>query len=470
MKEHGKRSVKGIKISVMNIIMIVVSCILYVILIMATVSVSGSTDVLVKSLDDYISCEENASLLMSGSDYLSEQVRLYIVTHDVTYVDAYFMEAYVTKRRDQAMKKLEEFDISEEAYEYLKSALENSNHLMNQEVYAIKLVSLAVGDDMNKYPDIMSFSISQEDHELNSDEKIEKARSIVFGADYQDAKESIQKNTASCLKNIVGETMLQEQNSVSELRRTVYNQQMIVSILFLEDIVTFILIIILVAKPLRIYSKNIREEKKLELVGSYEFKHLAVTYNHIYELNAASKAMLQHQTDMLRHQAEHDPLTGIINRGAFNRLMNMLKNHNKPMALMIIDVDKFKQINDGYGHEMGDRVLKKIANLLKDSFRNTDFPARIGGDEFSVIVTDITIDLKSVIIKKVNAINTVLMNPIDDLAKTSLSVGVAFSERGFAEDLYRKADMALYDIKEHGRCGCRFYEEMEGKNHVRRQD
>lgn len=470
MKEHGKRSVKGIKISVMNIIMIVVSCILYVILIMATVSVSGSTDVLVKSLDDYISCEENASLLMSGSDYLSEQVRLYIVTHDVTYVDAYFMEAYVTKRRDQAMKKLEEFDISEEAYEYLKSALENSNHLMNQEVYAIKLVSLAVGDDMNKYPDIMSFSISQEDHELNSDEKIEKARSIVFGADYQDAKESIQKNTASCLKNIVGETMLQEQNSVSELRRTVYNQQMIVSILFLEDIVTFILIIILVAKPLRIYSKNIREEKKLELVGSYEFKHLAVTYNHIYELNAASKAMLQHQTDMLRHQAEHDPLTGIINRGAFNRLMNMLKNHNKPMALMIIDVDKFKQINDGYGHEMGDRVLKKIANLLKDSFRNTDFPARIGGDEFSVIVTDITIDLKSVIIKKVNAINTVLMNPIDDLAKTSLSVGVAFSERGFAEDLYRKADMALYDIKEHGRCGCRFYEEMEGKDHVRRQD
>lgn len=470
MKEHGKRSVKGIKISVMNIIMIVVSCILYVILIMATVSVSGSTDVLVKSLDDYISCEENASLLMSGSDYLSEQVRLYIVTHDVTYVDAYFMEAYVTKRRDQAMKKLEEFDISEEAYEYLKSALENSNHLMNQEVYAIKLVSLAVGDDMNKYPDIMSFSISQEDHELNSDEKIEKARSIVFGADYQDAKESIQKNTASCLRNIVGETMLQEQNSVSELRRTVYNQQMIVSILFLEDIVTFILIIILVAKPLRIYSKNIREEKKLELVGSYEFKHLAVTYNHIYELNAASKAMLQHQTDMLRHQAEHDPLTGIINRGAFNRLMNMLKNHNKPMALMIIDVDKFKQINDGYGHEMGDRVLKKIANLLKDSFRNTDFPARIGGDEFSVIVTDITIDLKSVIIKKVNAINTVLMNPIDDLAKTSLSVGVAFSERGFAEDLYRKADMALYDIKEHGRCGCRFYEEMEGKNHVRRQD
>lgn len=470
MKEHGKRSVKGIKISVMNIIMIVVSCILYVILIMATVSVSGSTDVLVKSLDDYISCEENASLLMSGSDYLSEQVRLYIVTHDVTYVDAYFMEAYVTKRRDQAMKKLEKFDISEEAYEYLKSALENSNHLMNQEVYAIKLVSLAVGDDMNKYPDIMSFSISQEDHELNSDEKIEKARSIVFGADYQDAKESIQKNTASCLRNIVGETMLQEQNSVSELRRTVYNQQMIVSILFLEDIVTFILIIILVAKPLRIYSKNIREEKKLELVGSYEFKHLAVTYNHIYELNAASKAMLQHQTDMLRHQAEHDPLTGIINRGAFNRLMNMLKNHNKPMALMIIDVDKFKQINDGYGHEMGDRVLKKIANLLKDSFRNTDFPARIGGDEFSVIVTDITIDLKSVIIKKVNAINTVLMNPIDDLAKTSLSVGVAFSERGFAEDLYRKADMALYDIKEHGRCGCRFYEEMEGKDHVRRQD
>ena len=127
----------------------------------------------------------------------------------------------------------------------------------------------------------------------------------------------------------------------------------------------------------------------------------------------------------------------------------------------ILDVDKFKQVNDRYGHEMGDTILKKVANLLEENFRATDHPARIGGDEFAVILTDATEEMKPVIEEKIMSINNTLMNPEKDMPKVSLSVGIAFSANGFEDDLYRKADSALYVTKENGRCGYTFYEEKK---------
>ena len=190
----------------------------------------------------------------------------------------------------------------------------------------------------------------------------------------------------------------------------------------------------------------------MEITGSYEFKYLALTYNDIYELNAANE-------EMLRYRAEHDPMTGIMNRGAFENLKKLMEVKAIPLAFLIIDVDKFKLVNDNFGHEVGDLVLKKVAKLLQESFRATDYPARIGGDEFAVILTDMTVEMQPVIEGKIQKMNEILMNPEDGLPQVSLSVGGAFSEKGFTEDLYKRADVALYEVKEHGRCGCRFCQE-----------
>ena len=73
---------------------------------------------------------------------------------------------------------------------------------------------------------------------------------------------------------------------------------------------------------------------------------------------------------------------------------------------------------------MGDKVLKKVAKLLEENFRATDYPARIGGDEFAVIITDATEEMKSVIQEKVEYINNILLNPEKDMPKVSLSVGI----------------------------------------------
>ena len=452
--EKEKVAIKGIRIRTLNLIMISVSCILYILLVWVTVYAWQKYENMVASTNEYIQCEEDAALVADGSNYLTEQVRLYTISMDMQYVKNYFVEVYDTKRRDTVLDRLETYHVDEKTYDFLLNALDRSNKLMEQEIYSIKLISVSQKQDMKEFPDVEKVSLKPEDKLLSEEEMIEKARELVFSYEYQESKEHILTNVSSFLDEIVDDTQQCQLDSSIELKNMLRKQQVLVSILFIENILVFILILRLIIKPLQIYVKNIKNETMLEITGSYEFKYLALTYNNIFELNAANETVL-------RHQAEHDPLTGIINRGAFDHLKQLFKAKLDPIALLIIDVDKFKLVNDGYGHETGDKVLQKVARLLEESFRSTDFPARIGGDEFAVIITDITEDLKSVIENKINLLNDMLLHPDDGLPAVSLSVGAAFSDCGFADELYSQADEALYDVKKHGRCGLKFYQKNE---------
>lgn len=455
-EQNGKRSLRGIKIRTMNYVMIFVSIILYVVLIWVTVYASRRYDEMISATDAYIRYQEKASLVEEGSDYLTEQVRLYVVDADAAYVDNYFREVYIIRSRDRALEELKGNEGKSGALDFLQRALDSSNRLMEREIYAMKLVSVAAGQDMSGCPDVEEVALEQADGELSPEEMLEEAREMVFGAAYQDMKGDIESNISYFLSSVKEDMRKNQQDSAAGLKQVMIRQKILISILFVETLLTFVLILCLIVKPLHIYVNNIKEEKRLDIVGAYEFKYLALTYNDIYELNAANEVMLRNQAENLRREAEHDPLTGIANRRAFDDWRTLLKTKISPLALLIVDVDRFKQVNDGHGHEMGDRILKKVATLLVEAFRDTDIVARIGGDEFAVIVVDITENMKEVIRGKIRNINNALLNPVGDLPRTSLSVGGAFSESGFADDLYKKADQALYVVKENGRCGCRF--------------
>ena len=115
------------------------------------------------------------------------------------------------------------------------------------------------------------------------------------------------------------------------------------------------------------------------------------------------------------------------------------------------------------GHDIGDRVLRRIADTLKSNFRPTDYVFRIGGDEFVVIMTQISSDIRELITEKVNNINQSLANTPDDLPPMSVSVGIAMYEDGInLSTMYKRADEALYTVKENGRSGCSFYESNQG--------
>ncbi len=454
MKEK-KTSIKAMRIRTLNFVMILLSCVLYIFLILATVHISTRCDHMLEATNKYIACQENAALVSEASDDMTEYVRLYVITEEAQYIDAYFEEVDTARRRERALEQQNEEHVSDKANDFLQKALDWSNQLMEKEIYAMKLTASACKADIEKLPPkVQEAQLSEADTKLGKEKKLEKARDMVFGFEYQDTKKQIRENVEYFLNDAVDWTQKAQADSVWALKRTMTQQKIFISILFVQNIITFILIICLIVKPLQVYVKCIREEKRLEITGSYEFQYLALTYNDIYEINAANEAML-------RHQAEHDPLTGIMNRGAFEHLKQQLKASAKPLALLLVDVDKFKLINDGYGHETGDLILKKVANLLVENFRVSDYPARIGGDEFAVIMTDVTADMQSVIEGKIYGMNHVLQNPTDGLPKISLSVGAAFSDNGFTDELYALTDSALYQVKEHGRCGCRFYKEKE---------
>ena len=91
-----------------------------------------------------------------------------------------------------------------------------------------------------------------------------------------------------------------------------------------------------------------------------------------------------------------------------------------------MDVDIFKSVNDTYGHATGDATLKKVSSLLKRAFRSVDYVCRIGGDEFAIVLVEMTSDPKYTIQEKITAVNQELSEPTDGLPAVSLSVGVAF--------------------------------------------
>lgn len=453
--ENGKeKNVKGIQIRTLNNLAIFAACILYVLVLYATLQVALRYDELIAATDDYIQCEKNAALVREGSDYLTEQVRLYAVTMDTQYINSYLEEVNVTKRREKALEELRKYSFSDRSQGYLTAALTNSDKLIAKEMYSIKLVSLANDYDMKVLPqEVREVQINLEDRALSPEEMLEKAEDMVFDDAYQSSKALIMSDIEHFLEGIEEETGQRQAKSVGSLDSMITRQRWYISALFILNVLTFIMVIVLVIRPLKIFLECIREGRLMKIVGSKEFRYLAVTYNEIFEANSANQALL-------RHKADHDPLTGIANRGTFDRLRELLRTSKNPVALLLIDVDEFKQINDSYGHATGDMVLKKVAKLLQEQFRSNDYPARIGGDEFAVIMTDITPSLRFVIENKMDSINRTLQAPDDGLPKISLSVGVAFSEEGMSDDLYKNTDKALYFVKRHGRNGCKFFEDL----------
>ena len=159
---------------------------------------------------------------------------------------------------------------------------------------------------------------------------------------------------------------------------------------------------------------------------------------------------------ILSDQAIHDPLTGLYNRAGYEQ--HMMGIDVKETALLLIDADYFKEINDTNGHEAGDRILKKIAEALQNNIRADDCICRIGGDEFAVLMhrpDGLNEDLISARIKE---INSALADISDGLPAASISAGAAFGgEAGDIERLFENADMALYERKRKGRGGVSFY-------------
>ena len=159
----------------------------------------------------------------------------------------------------------------------------------------------------------------------------------------------------------------------------------------------------------------------------------------------------------LRFLAHHDPLTGLTNRSLFNdrldQALHSAKSRNRSLALLFLDINDFKGINDVHGHAMGDRVLCVIARRLERCVLDSDLVARMGGDEFTVLLTDIP--SREAISAKVVQILAVMAEPLGaefgGVKMPSCSIGVAVYpiDGEDADTLLSHADGDMYRIKRH---------------------
>jgi diguanylate cyclase (GGDEF)-like protein/PAS domain S-box-containing protein len=179
--------------------------------------------------------------------------------------------------------------------------------------------------------------------------------------------------------------------------------------------------------------------------------------------------------ERLRHMAYHDPLTGLANRNKLELFINQLlaqsRRHQESFALLFIDLDRFKNINDTIGHEAGDLLLQIIADRLKGAIRNTDLVARLGGDEFMIVVTDVhKSESVALIAYKIleSVMQAVVIKGKELYITTSIGISLYPFDGQNMQTLMKNADLALYRAKEHGKNNYQFYTmEMTSKAHER---
>ena len=153
-----------------------------------------------------------------------------------------------------------------------------------------------------------------------------------------------------------------------------------------------------------------------------------------------------------------DPLTGVYNRRQFETLaraeLARAQRYVRPLSVLIVDVDFFKRVNDTFGHEIGDWVLKMVATTIKSAKRDSDIVARMGGEEFVVMLPETTIEAARGVAERIREMVHVSSLAIgEDKLTLTISIGVAEAtvRNSGIESVLREADQALYQAKQNGR-------------------
>jgi diguanylate cyclase (GGDEF)-like protein len=181
-----------------------------------------------------------------------------------------------------------------------------------------------------------------------------------------------------------------------------------------------------------------------------------LTYDNVSELVEHAEA--------LERLASTDPMTGLYNRRRFLALAeaewSRFARYKRPFAMLMADIDLFKSINDRFGHDVGDEVIKAVADTLETSKRTSDSVGRLGGEEFALLLPESTLDSACIAAERLRRlVADRIVNAGDMRVPVTISVGasVAQPQTTGIDELLKQADLALYEAKRSGRNRvCRF--------------
>lgn len=438
----------GISLRTIHLLLIIGAVAISALMLYSTFQLTGSFKNLTEDSEQQIELRKAARELTDASDYLTEKVQRFTVIGDSRFLDEYFEEALTANHREEAIQKMSEGKGTSEALTKLQKAMDASLKLMEREYYAMRLVIDAQG--IKNYAEVLdSVELTKEDKSLSTDEKMLRAAKMVHDDEYYAQKDYIRENMRASLDELEKMAYDTDASALASLK----DEMALVRSVIMLQIAIMIFMVLLTSRlgihPILDAVDQIKADSKIPETGANEFRYLARAYNKMYE---AYKKSLEH----LNFKASHDELTGAYNRAGYDLLLSSIDLNNTYM--MLFDVDNFKNINDTYGHETGDKVLIKLVEAMKKNFRADDYVCRIGGDEFVVLMMHSSEVDRDLIVQKIEGINKALADTDDGLPPASISVGIVSGKDATdAENLFEKTDAAMYQAKQKGKNTYTFY-------------
>jgi len=398
-----------------------------------------------------------SSELRQSSNDLTKHARLYVATGDVSYRDNYYEILFI---RDGKSKRPYKY---ENIYWDLQEPLRSQRHPRKEKENLINcLHNLPFKDDQFRF---LEMSKNNSDDLVNMEKQAFKlmeanmqseAIALLFSKKYLKAKEKIMLPIDKFLLSLEKSTSTKIK-SCNNTVDGIYNK-IFLTIAF--GIAFFILIIYVLRKKLLIPIASLTESitayelgKELNKPTIFYDDELGLMTKKFYYM----KERLDERFEAITQLSLTDPLTQIKNRRAFFELgddyLRLASRYSHSLSLFIIDIDFFKNVNDTYGHLVGDEILKHLVNTVGVSLRQTDLFARFGGEEFIVLLPETNLNNAMGVAENIRLLveNTPYEN--DELhIPIAISIGVnEFTDEKNISELIDSADKALYRAKKNGR-------------------
>ena len=447
-KEEIKYHKKGISLRLVTWIIAVFVFILSSALVTSLLLITKENNKVTQANTNYITIKQASNDVQLASDYLTDQVRLFVANGEKKYMDAYFIEAKETKRREKALETIHRLSEGTpkhaEIHDNITKAVAESKDLEKTEYFAMKLIcdDKGIPYTYDEVRDADTSGVAPEDRQ-------EVAIHAVLGTEYVDKKEIIIAHVDFAFELIDDLIRENSENSYRNLRTLIIYQTAIITANIIFAVAVVLSIFFLVIKPMNIALHQIERNDEVHSYGSREFNYIVDAYNDVRSQNEKVK-------ERLTYEAEHDKLTNLYNRTGYVSLYRRMRLSN--VIYVLVDADGFKDINDQYGHDIGDKVLIRIAETLERYFKEDyAFVFRIGGDEFAVLIENADERFEKMVINRCDQINKELSQPKGRIPAITLSFGIAHGEDDDSTDsLFKKADQALYKVKQSGKSGIKF--------------
>ena len=448
-KAENKKIEQTLSLRIIYRVMGIVSLVIMVVLMLETISASNHIDRLKKDTDSFIEIQEDSYDLLTDVDYLSTETQRFVTDFDMQHLDNYFYEVEITRNKDEAFRRLGRSDVSNELAEKLDLFIKDTQQMMNSDYYVMVLVAQAKDYDISTYPELMAVNISSRDRNLSSEEKLDRANELINSTYYQYQYDTVHADLVDFMTGITEYIREVQKESIAITDTMMVFIRTNVIILIIEIAGMLYVTSHMAINPIINSTERINDNLPLVDSGAAEFRYLVKAYNSMY--NSVMKNI-----EDLNYDVIHDPLTGAYNRSGFEMLRNGMNVHET--AIIFVDADDFKEVNDTYGHTTGDAILKRIVNSLNYNFRSEDYVCRLGGDEFVVLMQHVNEKQADLIKRKIKSVNKYLAEGGKNVPPASVSVGAAFGSRmkNF-DELYKMADSALYESKAHGKGKCTIY-------------